>query len=160
MVLLDLGNLHQNTWDIAQRSVLLFSSVARNHNTISICKSHLSYLISANCIGNTITAPTTKSTTTSTCLCFWIIGKQILQNIEVNKKRGIYKSMNMWPTTWDLNKSMEYFLYRGQGLQSLFIKESGCLPSFTFHPENNFLKQLSGFFGRRKNDLPANTTFL
>lgn len=55
---------------------------------------------------------------------------------------------------------MEYFLWRGQGLQSLFTKESGSLPSFTLQPENNFLKQLSGFFGRRKNDLPANMTFL
>lgn len=55
---------------------------------------------------------------------------------------------------------MEYFLGGGQGPQSLFIKESGSLPSFTFQPENNFLKQLSGFFGRRQTDLPANTTFL
>lgn len=40
-----------------------------------------------------------------------------------------------------------------EGLLNLFIKESGSLPSFTFQPENNFLKQLSGFFGRRESDL-------
>lgn len=154
MVLLDLGNLHQNMWDIAQRSVLFFTSMARNHNSTKMCKSHLSYFISANCTGNT------KSTTTSTCLCFWIIGKQIWKNNEANKKRGINKSINIRPTTWNLNKNKEYFLWKGQGLQSLFIKESDSLPSFTLQPENNFLKQLSGFFGRRKNDLPANTTFL